>query len=125
MSRVLNKGKINAVDIQNATLAGGVAIGASSNLAIGPAWALAIGAGAAIISTTGFNILQPTLEEKFGLHDSCGIHVSHRISVLGFFFSPSHLQIPLTPPPYTHSLHLRIYMDCPQSMVRKIGAVKR
>ena len=67
---------IRAVDIQNATLAGGVAIGASANLlGVKPWGAMAIGTTAGLVSTWGFCRLQPWLEER-GLHDSCGAFTS-------------------------------------------------
>jgi ammonium transporter Rh len=53
--------------VQNATLAGGVAIGASCDLEIRPAGALTIGLTAGIISTFGFNKIQGFLERKLGI----------------------------------------------------------
>lgn len=67
--------KINPVDIQNATLAGGVAIGASSNLNILPIGAFCVGIVAGLISTFGFNVLQEKVRHNFPyVHDSCGVH---------------------------------------------------
>jgi len=84
-SSLLGKdGRFRPVDIQNATLAGGVAIGASANLDLGPLSAVVIGLVAGSVSCFGFNVIQPWLENTWGLHDSCGIHNLHAMpSVIG------------------------------------------
>jgi len=51
-------------DILNATLAGGVAIGASCGVLYLPGVAIAIGAVAGSISVIGFKFLAPKLSEK-------------------------------------------------------------
>ena len=50
--------RVNVVDVQNAVLAGGVAVGAVADLAIQPYGALLAGALAGIISTAGYQIIQ-------------------------------------------------------------------
>lgn len=83
-SIVGSTGTFRPVDIQNATLSGGVAIGCTANLSLSPFSAICIGCSAGIVSTLGFNFLQPYLEKTFSLHDTCGIHNLHGMpSVIG------------------------------------------
>merc|ERR1719238_378371 len=63
--------KFDMVDIQNATLAGGVAVGSASDLVIGPWGALVIGICAGWLSVYGYVYVTPWLERKYGLHDTC------------------------------------------------------
>eukprot|EP01028_Stygiella_incarcerata_P013530 TRINITY_DN82740_c0_g1_i1.p1 TRINITY_DN82740_c0_g1~~TRINITY_DN82740_c0_g1_i1.p1 ORF type:complete len:532 (+),score=125.57 TRINITY_DN82740_c0_g1_i1:123-1718(+) len=78
------KGKYNMVDVANATLAGGVAIGSSANLNIGPGFAIITGSIAGIISTFGFGVLSEMLQVVLGLTDTCGVHNLHGLpGVLG------------------------------------------
>jgi ammonium transporter Rh len=67
------------VDIQNASLAGGVAVGSSADLVIGPSFSLLIGMIAGIMSTVGYNKIQPFLQRKFQIHDTCGVNNLHGI----------------------------------------------
>jgi len=60
-------GKLEMSVILNATLAGGVAIGSSSDLIVTPGIAMAIGVLAGIISTLGFLYLKGWLEEKINM----------------------------------------------------------
>lgn len=76
-SLVEHKGKLDMVHIQNATLAGGVAVGTCANMSIGPFGAMIIGLLAGIISTVGFKFLTPILAANLGIQDTCGVHNLH------------------------------------------------
>jgi len=74
-------GKFRPVDIQNATLAGGAAIGAVCLLTLSPGTALLIGTCAGAISSWGFNNIAPIME-SYGIYDNCGIVNLHCIPSL-------------------------------------------
>jgi len=84
MSQYVSEGKFDPVHIQNSTLAGGVAIGASARLAIGPGAAFSVGLAAGTISVLGYHRSSPYLESMFGIYDTCGVGNLHGYpSVLG------------------------------------------
>jgi len=84
MSQYVSEGKFDPVHIQNSTLAGGVAIGASARLAIGPGAAFSVGLAAGTISVLGYHRSSPFLESMFGIYDTCGVGNLHGYpSVLG------------------------------------------
>lgn len=70
------RGKISAADIANATLAGGVAIGSTCDLA-SPAAAFGIGIMAGVISTFGFAVIQGKLTDLTAKVDTCGVAYLH------------------------------------------------
>jgi ammonium transporter Rh len=62
---VLIRGKIEVGDIANASLAGGVAIGAAC-ANVTPGWSVLIGSVAGAISVIGYTIIQPRLQKATG-----------------------------------------------------------
>ncbi|GMF11422.1 unnamed protein product [Phytophthora lilii] len=76
--------KFDMVHVQNATLAGGVAMGTSCGFAFNPAVAIAIGLLAGVTSVLGYRYTSPVLERSIHLSDSCGILNLHGMpSVIG------------------------------------------
>ncbi|EGR28966.1 rh50 glycoprotein, putative [Ichthyophthirius multifiliis] len=71
--------KINVIDIQNASLAGGVAMGTCADMHILPIYAILIGIFAGCVSTLGFSRFMFIIENKLQLHDSCGVLNLHGI----------------------------------------------
>lgn len=83
LTPILSQGRMATVPVQNATLAGGVAIGATANLALQPKGALIIGTLAGALSTFGF--ISIPIPSKW---DTCGIHNLHGMpGVLGGLIS--------------------------------------
>ena len=70
------RGKIDAADIANASLAGGVAIGSVCNTA-SPTEAFIIGVVAGAISVVGFAWVQSRLQKGFKMVDTCGVSNLH------------------------------------------------
>lgn len=57
----------------NATLAGGVAIGTGCDLCQNPAAAVLVGGIGGGISAIGYLYINPVLQEKKLIHDTCGV----------------------------------------------------
>ena len=75
-------------NILNATLAGGVVIGAPCQFIYRPGVALFIGCSTGMISALCFHHLTPKLLDCIGLYDTCGIHNLHGIpGLLGGIWS--------------------------------------
>lgn len=75
-SSIFNKGKVVIADMANAALAGGVAIGATCNVASAPL-AFAIGAIAGALCVFGSAVVQPRIQKQFKIVDTCGVHNLH------------------------------------------------
>jgi len=74
---VLPSKKFSTEHIQNATLAGGVAVGACADMMLTPGGAMLTGLVAGAMSVCGFQYVQPFLLSKLKIHDSCGVHNLH------------------------------------------------
>lgn len=80
--------KLDMEDILNATLAGGVAIGAPAGLITNSVASIAIGLTAGTISSLGYISLSSKLNSLLGLEDTCGINNLHGIpGILGGILS--------------------------------------
>jgi len=75
-SNIFRKGKTSIADMANAALAGGVAIGATCNV-VTPTMAFIIGILAGTLCVIGYVFIQPAMEAKLKLIDTCGVHNLH------------------------------------------------
>jgi ammonium transporter Rh len=73
VSRWICEGKIEMEVLLNATLAGGVMMGAACDLIVHPGFAMLAGAIAGVVSAIGFLKLNKICNDKIGLHDTCGV----------------------------------------------------
>lgn len=74
---VEKKFRLNMIHIQNATIAGGVAVGTSADLLVKPWGAILIGMLAGVLSVLGYTYLTPLMSKKLKIHDTCGVHNLH------------------------------------------------
>ncbi|XP_046853448.1 ammonium transporter Rh type A-like [Xenia sp. Carnegie-2017] len=79
---VHQKRKLNMVHVQNATLAGGVAIGTVANMIVEPWGALFIGTLAGVVSVLGYSYVTPFLSKFLKIHDTCGVNNLHGMPAL-------------------------------------------
>lgn len=81
---VSHEGKLDMVHIQNAALAGGVAVGTAGEMMLTPFGSMIVGFLAGTISVLGYKYLSPVLESKLKIQDTCGVHNLHGMpGVLG------------------------------------------
>ena len=92
-SSLFRKGKPSIADVANASLAGGVSIGATCNLVSAPV-AFLIGVLAGTICVIGYNVIHPKLQKALKLVDTCGVHNLHGMpgllgGIIAVFVVPS------------------------------------
>ncbi len=75
-SSIFGKGKVAIGDMANAALAGGVAIGATCNVIAAP-FAFGIGLFAGALCVFGYAVVQPRLQNRLKIVDTCGVHNLH------------------------------------------------
>lgn len=81
--------RFDMVHIQNATLAGGVAMGAAANMSLAPWVSIVIGCCAGLLSTYGYHATTEALRSKFNIDDTCGVHNLHGMpGILGAIIAP-------------------------------------
>jgi len=72
-SRVFRGGKWNMLDIQRATLAGGIACSSAFAQGATPGGAMVLGAAAGLVAAVSYSFFNPLGERRFGLVDEAGV----------------------------------------------------
>jgi len=110
------KGKFNMTHIQNATLAGGVAIGTCCNLMVHPGGALLIGTIAGCACTSGMHFGSPFLARVLKIHDVSSVHNLHGLPAIIACVSSAFMAIWATRDVYQDSLYVIYPAMAPDSM---------
>eukprot|EP01089_Gocevia_fonbrunei_P016519 TRINITY_DN5139_c0_g1_i1.p1 TRINITY_DN5139_c0_g1~~TRINITY_DN5139_c0_g1_i1.p1 ORF type:complete len:604 (+),score=158.38 TRINITY_DN5139_c0_g1_i1:95-1906(+) len=76
-SRTFWGGKFHMLDVQHATIAGGISIAAATAQCVTPGGAAVVGAAAGLVSAVGYAVLTPLAERHFGLVDESGVLSGH------------------------------------------------
>uniref|UniRef100_A0A674EMY6 Rh family B glycoprotein n=1 Tax=Salmo trutta TaxID=8032 RepID=A0A674EMY6_SALTR len=81
---VAHDGKLDMVHIQNAALAGGVAVGTAGEMMLTPFGSMIVGFLAGTVSVLGYIDITDTNIQKLKIQDTCGVHNLHGMpGVLG------------------------------------------
>ena len=79
-----SEGKLHVDHLQNAVLAGGVAVGAVADILLEPYLAIILGLVGGVVSTCGFLFLPDIFTYKLRVHDTCSVHSLHALpGILG------------------------------------------
>ena len=88
VAKMTHNGKLEMEIVLNASLAGGVAVGAACDIIVQPFGAMLAGFVTGTISSFGFAYLSKYLQKKISLHDTCGVLNLHGMpGLIGGFVS--------------------------------------
>lgn len=88
VSRLTKGRKLEMEIILNASLAGGVVMGANADIIANAGGAMTAGFFAGAVSSLGYAYIGPYLAQKINLHDTCGVHNLHGMpAVMGGIIS--------------------------------------
>lgn len=76
-SKVFHHGKLEMETILNASIAGGVGIGACADIIVRPFGAMIVGFICGAVSAFGYKYIGKFLQKAINLHDTCGVHNLH------------------------------------------------